>query len=63
MAQILLTFGYREQWVGWLIEDVTSVVMFIILGNWVMVAQYIFWTINCIYGWVKWSKSSKAIEV
>ena len=43
--------------------DVTSVVMFIILGNWVMVAQYIFWTINCIYGWVKWSKSSKAIEV
>lgn len=59
MAQILLTLGYREQWVGWLIEDVSSVVMFIILRNWVMVAQYIFWTVNCVYGWIKWSKASK----
>lgn len=59
MAQILLTFGYREQWVGWLIEDVTSVIMFIIIGNWVMVAQYVFWTINCVYGWIKWSKASR----
>lgn len=58
IAQILLTFGYREQWIGWIIEDITSVIMFIILGNWVMVAQYVFWTINCIYGWIKWSKSA-----
>lgn len=56
VAQILMVMGYREQWIGWLIEDVSSIIMFIILGNWVMVAQYVFWTINCIYGWYKWSK-------
>lgn len=57
-AQIFLMLGYREQWIGWVIEDVTSVIMFIIIGNWVMVAQYIFWTINCIYGWKKWSNET-----
>ena len=56
IAQILMMLGYRDQWIGWAIEDITSLVMFIILGNWVMVAQYVFWTINCIYGWYKWSK-------
>lgn len=55
IAQILLMLGYREQWAGWIIEDIASIVMFIILKNWVMTAQYIFWTVNCIYGWIKWS--------
>lgn len=58
IAQIMLMFGYREQWVGWLIEDVTSVIMFILIGNWMMVAQYLFWTINCVYGWIEWTKHS-----
>lgn len=58
VAQILLMLGYREQWVGWIIEDISSVIMFVIIGNWVMVAQYVFWTINCVYGWIKWSKSA-----
>lgn len=58
IAQIMLIFGYRDQWFGWIIEDISSVVMFIILHNWVMVAQYIFWTANCIYGWVKWSRDN-----
>ncbi|MBQ0014737.1 MAG: nicotinamide mononucleotide transporter [Oscillospiraceae bacterium] len=57
IAQILLMLGYREQWVGWIVEDITSVVMFAILGNWVMLMMYIFWTINCIYGWYMWSKT------
>lgn len=56
IGQIYLMLGYREQWAFWIIEDVLSLIMFIILGNWIMVAQYLFWTINCIYGWVKWSK-------
>lgn len=62
VAQILLMLGYREQWVGWIIEDISSVIMFVIIGNWVMVAQYVFWTINCVYGWIKWSKSANAYK-
>lgn len=57
MGEILLMIGYREQWVFWAIEDVMSLGMFIVLGNWIMVAQYLFWTINTIYGWVKWTRN------
>ena len=59
IAQILMVLGYREQWLHWLIIDVASVIMFIAIGNWMMVAMFIFWTINCIYGWYKWTKSAK----
>ena len=59
IAQILMVIGYREQWLHWCIIDVASTIMFIMIGNWVMVAMFIFWTLNCIYGWYKWSKSAK----
>lgn len=59
IAQILMVLGYREQWLHWLIIDITSVIMFILVGNWMMVTMFIFWTINCIYGWYKWTKSAK----
>ena len=59
IAQILMVAGYREQWLHWLIIDVASVIMFIMVGNWMMVAMFAFWTINCIYGWYKWTKSVK----
>ena len=59
IAQFLMVLGYREQWLHWLIIDIASVVMFITIGNWMMVAMFIFWTVNCIYGWYKWTKSAK----
>lgn len=58
IAQIFLMLGYRDQWAYWIIEDILSFVMFVILGNWIMVAQYLFWTVNCVYGWYKWSKNA-----
>lgn len=61
IAQIFLMLGYRDQWVGWIIEDITSIIMFAIIGNWVMLAQYIFWTINCVYGWIKWTKAAEDV--
>lgn len=59
IAQIFLMFGYRDQWAFWIIEDILSLVMFIVLGNWIMTVQYLFWTVNCVYGWYKWSKEAK----
>ena len=56
VGQMLMVIGYKEQWTFWLVEDVISLIMFITLGNWIMVAQYIFWTANCIYGYIKWRK-------
>lgn len=59
IAQLFMVLGYREQWIYWLILDVCSVALAARAGSPVMVAQFIFWTFNCIYGFVKWTKSAK----
>ena len=59
IAQLLMVWRYREQWAIWVVIDVSSLIMFIILGQWSMVAMYIAWTINAIYGWINWSKLNK----
>lgn len=53
-AQFLIMTRYKENWYYWLIIDLASIVMWAIAGNWIMVAQFIFWSINCIYGIYKW---------
>lgn len=57
-AQLLMVRRYREQWVWWLVIDVFCIKLWWVAGNWSMVAMYIAWTINCIYGWVNWSKEN-----
>jgi len=56
IGQFLLMFRYREQWIMWLVVDITTLILWISIGNIFMVMQYIFWIINCIYGYIKWSK-------
>lgn len=56
IAQILMIMAYREQWYFWLIIDIVSIYMWIIAGDWCMVSQFIFWTVNCLYGIFKWNK-------
>lgn len=58
-AQILMVRRYREQWVWWLVIDVLNIIMWAAVGNWSMVAMYIAWTANCIYGWANWTKLNK----
>lgn len=55
-AQLLMVRRYREQWVWWLVIDILCIKMWFVAGNWSMVAMYIAWTINCIYGWLNWTK-------
>ena len=62
-AQILMVKRFREQWVWWLLIDLFCIKLWWVAGNWSMVAMYIAWTINCIYGWVNWTKLSKTKEV
>ena len=54
MAQILMILRFKESWIYWLIIDVGSIIMWTIAGDWCMVSQFVFWTINCIYGLRKW---------
>ena len=59
-AQLLMVRRYREQWLWWLIIDILCVKLWFVAGNWSMVAMYVAWIINCIYGWYNWSKLNKA---
>lgn len=63
IAQLLMVWRYREQWIIWIVIDVSSLVMFVILGEWSMVAMYIAWTANAFYGWYNWTKNVKEEEV
>lgn len=56
IAQLLMVWRYREQWACWILIDMISLIMFIALGNWSMVAMYVAWTINAFYGWYNWTK-------
>lgn len=61
-AQILMIKRYREQWIWWLIIDLLCLKMWFVAGNMSMVTMYIAWTINCIYGWVNWTKLNTKTE-
>ena len=56
IAQILMIMRYREQWVFWLAVDLASIILWASIGNYYMVIQYVFWTLNCFYGYYKWGR-------
>lgn len=57
IAQILMILRYKENWVVWCVMNIICVVLFAITCNWCMVAQYIFWAINTIYGYRIWKNA------
>lgn len=57
VAQILMILAYREQWYIWFFIDVLYVVLWARAGNYCLVAQHIFWCINCVYGFYRWTKA------
>lgn len=59
IAQLFMVLGYREQWIYWFILDVGSVILAARAGSLIMVAQFVFWTINCVYGYYNWTKMAK----
>jgi nicotinamide mononucleotide transporter len=54
VAQTLMILRYKDSWIYWFIIDAGAIPMWVIAGDWCMVAQYVFWTANCIYGFKKW---------
>lgn len=54
VAQLLMMLRYREQWIFWIVVDLIKVAMWVVQGDWCMVAQFSFWVIVCIYGLKKW---------
>lgn len=59
-AQIMMVRRYREQWVWWILIDLLCIKMWWVAGNWSMVAMYVAWTANCLYGWKNWTKLNRS---
>ena len=57
VAQILMILAYREQWFFWFFIDVLYVVLWARAGDYCLVAQHVFWCINCVYGYYRWTKA------
>lgn len=57
-AQVLMVTRHKEQWIYWGFVDIVNIALWAIAGNWCMVAQYIFWTINCLYGAYNWKNQN-----
>ena len=55
IGELLMIAAFREQWYFWLTIDVASIYMWGVAGDWCMVAQFVFWTINCLYGIKNWN--------
>ncbi|MBO4621471.1 MAG: nicotinamide mononucleotide transporter [Paludibacteraceae bacterium] len=61
-GQLLMVFGYREQWFFWFCIDVGCVWLWFRAGNWSMAALYAFWCANCIRGFLHWTRSVQLNE-
>jgi nicotinamide mononucleotide transporter len=63
VAMILMAKRYFEQWVLWVIVDVVSTIMWLNvclneggMMNLGLAIMWMLWTVNAIYGWLKWRK-------
>ncbi len=59
VANALMMMRYREQWLLWIIIDIITVVMWALVGDYVMVTMWAVYTINAFYGYYNWTKIAK----
>lgn len=66
MAQILMVFRFREQWVGWLVLNAVQIYLWSTVdggGNLAIMAMYAGFIANSLYGWYNWSKLSRPLPL
>ena len=56
-----MVYRFREQWLLWAVLNIVSIYQWIALNNMSLVAMYLAFLINTIYGYVNWSKQQKEI--
>ena len=61
VAQMLMVYRFREQWLLWAVLNIVSIYQWTTLNNMSLVAMYLAFLINTIYGYVNWSKQQKEI--
>lgn len=59
IANSLMLLRYREQWLLWIIIDMITVVMWILVKDFIMVTMWAVYLINAFYGYYNWTKIAK----
>lgn len=59
IANTLMLLRYREQWLLWIIIDMITVVMWILMKDGIMVTMWAVYLINAFYGYINWTKIAK----
>lgn len=68
LAQLLMTWAFREQWALWLINNIITISMWVVVAiaipamapmAMVMVVMWTGYLINSCYGWHKWNQEVK----
>lgn len=60
VANALMVLRFREQWLLWIIVDAVTVVMWLGTGDYIMTAMWAFYLLNAVYGFVTWTRKSRA---
>lgn len=56
IANTLMLLRYREQWLLWIIIDMITVVMWVLMKDGIMVTMWAVYLINAFYGYINWTK-------
>lgn len=59
VANLLMLFRYREQWLLWIIIDIITVAMWVIANDLIMVTMWSVYLLNAFYGYFNWTKLAK----
>lgn len=59
VANALMMMRYREQWLLWIIIDIITVIMWLMVGDYIMVTMWSVYLINAFYGYYNWTKMAK----
>lgn len=58
-ANLLMLLRYREQWLLWIVIDIITVIMWVIVSDYIMVTMWSVYLLNAFYGYYIWSKVMK----
>lgn len=59
VANSLMLFRYREQWLLWIIIDMITVIMWLLVKDFVMVTMWFVYLVNAFYGYINWTKMAR----
>ena len=60
VANSLMLLRYREQWLLWIIIDIITVVMWLLVKDFVMVTMWFVYLVNAFYGYINWTKMARS---